>query len=173
MPGNESYQVLAVYRSQDHINELTATIDSVSRSSSYSTDSLSPFALHLLFHPSLYTDRSLGDEACQLAVSNNPLDAACDLMGSLRNSFWVVLSVSFPMCHLFLVDRVCFQANDDGSMLIVANSFAGELFAVDPETGDAAAIDLGGVVVPGDGLVRRRLQRALLNRRHVTARACM
>ena len=62
------------------------------------------------------------------------------------------------MCHLFLVGGIiCFQANDDGSMIIVSNTLAGELFTVDPETGDAAAINLGGVVVPGDGLVRRWL----------------
>lgn len=46
------------------------------------------------------------------------------------------------------------QANDDGSVLIVVNSHAGQIFTVDPETGTAALIDLGGVLVHADGLVR-------------------
>lgn len=43
---------------------------------------------------------------------------------------------------------------DDGKTLIVVNMASGELFAVDPENGKAALIDLGGVLVHGDGLVR-------------------
>ena len=46
------------------------------------------------------------------------------------------------------------QATDDGSALIIANSAAGELYKVDPETGVATLIDVGGVAVNGDGLVR-------------------
>lgn len=46
------------------------------------------------------------------------------------------------------------QANEDGSTLIVANSHAGKLFTVDPLTGNATVIDLGGAVVTADGLVR-------------------
>lgn len=47
-----------------------------------------------------------------------------------------------------------FQATDDDSVLIVANTGAGKIFTVDPDTGTAALIDLGGVLVYGDGLVR-------------------
>jgi sugar lactone lactonase YvrE len=52
-----------------------------------------------------------------------------------------------------------FNANGivaDGCSLIVVNSFTGTLFKVDPATGIARAIDLGGAnVVNGDGLVLR------------------
>jgi hypothetical protein len=52
-----------------------------------------------------------------------------------------------------------FNANGivaDGCSLIVVNSFTGTLFKVDPATGFARAIDLGGAnVVNGDGLVLR------------------
>ena len=43
-----------------------------------------------------------------------------------------------------------------GNWLIVVNSFTGELFRVDPTTGDATEIDLGGATVTfGDGLELR------------------
>lgn len=45
------------------------------------------------------------------------------------------------------------EATSDGRWLIVVNSFSGTLYRVDPETGTAEAIDLGGGSVPsGDGL---------------------
>ncbi len=44
-------------------------------------------------------------------------------------------------------------ASPSGRTLIVVNSFFGELYAVDPATGVADAIDLGGATVNGDGLV--------------------
>ena len=47
------------------------------------------------------------------------------------------------------------QATDDGSALIISNISAGELYKVDPETGAATLIDMGGVAVNGDGLVRQ------------------
>lgn len=43
---------------------------------------------------------------------------------------------------------------DDGKTLIIVNISSGELFTVDPETGTAALIDVGGVSLHGDGLVR-------------------
>lgn len=44
----------------------------------------------------------------------------------------------------------------DGCSLIVVNSFTGTLFKVDPATGNAKAIDLGGAnVVNSDGLILR------------------
>ena len=52
-----------------------------------------------------------------------------------------------------------FQANGivasaDGQWLIVVNSNTGTLYRVDPSSGEALAIDLGGQSVPyGDGLV--------------------
>lgn len=49
------------------------------------------------------------------------------------------------------------QATDDGSTLIIVNMETRKLFTVDPETGDATQIDLGGELLPGtgsDGLVR-------------------
>jgi hypothetical protein len=46
------------------------------------------------------------------------------------------------------------EAPQDGSALIMVNSYFGELYRVDPHTGDASLIDLGGGSVPsGDGLV--------------------
>ena len=47
------------------------------------------------------------------------------------------------------------QATDDGKTLIIVNMASGELYTVDPQSGEAAQIDLGGVLVQGgDGLVR-------------------
>jgi sugar lactone lactonase YvrE len=47
-------------------------------------------------------------------------------------------------------------ASQDGSTLILVNSGMGKLYKVDPTTGEAAAIDLSGVVLSsGDGLVLR------------------
>ncbi len=46
------------------------------------------------------------------------------------------------------------EATADGATLLVVNGATGELFRVDPLTGNAQKIDLGGVNVPsGDGLV--------------------
>ncbi len=45
------------------------------------------------------------------------------------------------------------EATQDGSTLIVVSAFLGELYRVDPATGVATLIDLGGAVVNGDGLV--------------------
>ncbi len=44
-------------------------------------------------------------------------------------------------------------ATPSGRTLVVVNSFFGELYTVDPATGSADAIDLGGTAVNGDGLV--------------------
>lgn len=47
------------------------------------------------------------------------------------------------------------EATPDGTSLIVVNSAAGELYLVDPNTGDANLIDLGGdSVANGDGILR-------------------
>jgi sugar lactone lactonase YvrE len=46
------------------------------------------------------------------------------------------------------------DATTDGSRLIVVNSGSGRLFTIDPATGDAQAIDLGGASVQtGDGIL--------------------
>lgn len=45
------------------------------------------------------------------------------------------------------------EASQSGDTLIVVNSSFGEIYTVDPVTGVADAIDLGGAVVNGDGLV--------------------
>ena len=45
------------------------------------------------------------------------------------------------------------EATQDGSTLFVVNSSTGQLFTVDPATGVATLIDLGGAVINGDGLV--------------------
>ncbi len=51
------------------------------------------------------------------------------------------------------------EALQDGSALIVINSGVGELYRVDPATGVASLIDLGGeTLVNGDGLVLRGLE---------------
>lgn len=45
------------------------------------------------------------------------------------------------------------EATRNGKKLIVVNSTFGEIYTVDPQTGAAETIDLGGEVVNGDGLV--------------------
>lgn len=46
------------------------------------------------------------------------------------------------------------EATDDGRTLIAVNSSKGELYTIDPKTGESALIDLGGVTVPtGDGIL--------------------
>lgn len=46
------------------------------------------------------------------------------------------------------------EATRNGQHLIIVNSFFGTLYRVDPDSGDAAAIDLGGGAVPsGDGIL--------------------
>jgi len=45
------------------------------------------------------------------------------------------------------------EASQSGDTLIVVNSSVGAVYTVDPVTGVADAIDLGGAVVNGDGLV--------------------
>ncbi len=47
------------------------------------------------------------------------------------------------------------EATPSGSMLVVVNSSLGTLYRVDPTSGVASVIDLGGAVVNGDGLVLR------------------
>ena len=48
------------------------------------------------------------------------------------------------------------EATRTASTLIVVNSEVGTLYAVDPENGEATAIDLGGAsVTSGDGLLLR------------------
>ncbi|CAM9350375.1 unnamed protein product [Ectocarpus fasciculatus] len=42
-------------------------------------------------------------------------------------------------------------ATDDGSALIVVNMQSRQLFSVDPDTGAATLIDLGGELLPGEG----------------------
>lgn len=45
--------------------------------------------------------------------------------------------------------------SDDEKALIIVNELSGELYRVDPESGEATVIDLGGVFLRGgDGLVR-------------------
>ncbi|HSF85560.1 MAG TPA: superoxide dismutase [Acidimicrobiia bacterium] len=45
------------------------------------------------------------------------------------------------------------EAAEVGNQLVIVNSFFGEVYTVDPATGAASLIDLGGAVVNGDGLV--------------------
>lgn len=47
------------------------------------------------------------------------------------------------------------QVTDDGKTLLVVNMAAGELYTVDPESGEVSLVDLGGVSVHGDGMVRK------------------
>lgn len=64
----------------------------------------------------------------------------------------------FPLTGAFSAEADAFNANgvevaDDGT-LIVVKSVSGELFTVDPETGESALIDLGGDdVTNGDGIL--------------------
>jgi hypothetical protein len=66
--------------------------------------------------------------------------------------------VTIPLSGDFQFEAEQFNANGieatpSGHKLIVVNSFFGEIYAVDPVTGVADAIDLGGAIVNGDGLV--------------------
>ncbi|CAM9340050.1 unnamed protein product [Ectocarpus sp. 6 AP-2014] len=67
----------------------------------------------------------------------------------------LVLSDNVPVVEgAFNVNGI--EATDDGSKLIIVNSQSQQLFTVDPETGDASLIDLGGELPGGDGLVLRK-----------------
>lgn len=78
-----------------------------------------------------------------------PLDATGDVAGAVR---------TIPLSGDFIAVPGGFNANGvvatpDGSTLIVAGSTAQELYTVDPATGVAHRIGLGGEAVRGDGLV--------------------
>jgi sugar lactone lactonase YvrE len=78
-----------------------------------------------------------------------PLDPSGELAGD---------SVTIPLGGEFGFVPGAFNANGieataDGRMLIVVNSAIGAIYTVDPNTGTARTIDLGGAVVNGDGLV--------------------
>lgn len=57
---------------------------------------------------------------------------------------------------LVLLCTTVYQVTDDDSTLIVVSSESQQLYTVDPDTGEANVIDLGGDVLGprGDGLVR-------------------
>lgn len=77
-----------------------------------------------------------------------PLDARGRIAGLVRT---IPLLGDFESVPGFNANGI--EATPNGTTLIVANSAAGELYTVDPETGVASSIDLGGVDVSGDGLV--------------------
>ncbi len=65
--------------------------------------------------------------------------------------------LTLPLSGDFQLEPGQFNANGieataSGATLLVVNSFFGEIYTVDPSTGVADAIDLGGAVVNGDGL---------------------
>lgn len=76
-----------------------------------------------------------------------PLDAQGDVAGPPR---------TIPLGGDFVFVPGEFNGNGiewrNGTVILV-NSFVGALYAVDPGTGAASTIDLGGAVVNGDGLV--------------------
>lgn len=62
------------------------------------------------------------------------------------------------------------NTDDDGSKLIVVNSFAQQLYTIDPDTGVADLVDLGGGLLPGaggDGLVSCTMCRTCEQRKVV------
>lgn len=66
--------------------------------------------------------------------------------------------VAVPLIGEFVFVPGAFNANgieatQSGDMLVIVNSSAGEVYTVDPMTGVATLIDLGGAAVNGDGLV--------------------
>jgi sugar lactone lactonase YvrE len=64
------------------------------------------------------------------------------------------LTGDFVFIGNFAINANGIDATRNGKTLIVVNSTTGALYTVDPDTGDASAIDLGGEAVPdGDGLV--------------------
>ena len=76
-----------------------------------------------------------------------PLDASGAISGA---------PTTIPLGGDFGFIPGAFNANGiewDGGQLLVVNSAVGEIYTVEPGTGDATAIDLGGAVVNGDGLV--------------------
>ncbi|CAN0166681.1 unnamed protein product [Ectocarpus sp. 6 AP-2014] len=69
----------------------------------------------------------------------------------------LVLGDNFPFVEE-AINLNGIEVTDDGSALIVVNSESQQVYAVDPDTGDATVIDLGGDVLGprGDGLVLRK-----------------
>ena len=67
---------------------------------------------------------------------------------------WVNIPTTDPMFPAINANGIVAAAN--GETLIVVNYILGDIYTVDPETGFATRIDLGGESVPfGDGLVLR------------------
>ncbi|CAM9436774.1 unnamed protein product [Laminaria digitata] len=80
--------------------------------------------------------------------------------GELQNGADTV-AVTIPLSPEFTMLEGTINANgieisDDGKTLLVVNMASGQLFAVDPTSGEAATVDLGGVLVHGDGMVLRQ-----------------
>jgi hypothetical protein len=72
--------------------------------------------------------------------------------GELASGFDVLPMNGFVMSEPISANGIA--ATPDGSSLIVVNMFAGILYRVDPVTGDATPIDLGGSSVSfGDGIL--------------------
>ncbi len=67
-------------------------------------------------------------------------------------------AIAIPLSGDFEFEAGQFNANGieaaaGGKALIIVNSYIGELYRVNPRSGVAVAIDLGGEIVNGDGLV--------------------
>lgn len=66
----------------------------------------------------------------------------------------VPLTGDFEFVEDFIIGNANgIAATEDGKRLIVVNSETGALYVVDPRTGVATAIDLGGTVLFGDGIL--------------------
>ncbi|CAM9164405.1 unnamed protein product, partial [Hapterophycus canaliculatus] len=80
------------------------------------------------------------------------------LVGGEGGVHTIMLSENVPVVEgAFNTNGV--EAVDDGSKLIVVNSFSQQLYTIDPDTGVAVLVDLGGELLPGaggDGLVLRK-----------------
>lgn len=66
--------------------------------------------------------------------------------------------VTIPLSGDFQLEPGQFNSNGieataSGSALVIVNSFFGEIYLVNPLTGVASVVDLGGAIVNGDGLV--------------------
>jgi hypothetical protein len=119
------YQFTALPSGQSFVNDVIVT-----RSAAYFTDSFGPY----LYRVPLGPGGELPDAA---AIEEIPLGGDFD-----------------PVPAPFVFKANGIEALPNGSWLLVVNSAAGMLYRVDPETGDATEIDLGGELVNfGDGIL--------------------
>jgi len=132
--------LLKTYQFQDVSNTapLSTLINDVivTREAAYFTDSFSPFVYRVPLGP----DGALSDQS---ALSRIPLSG---------DFIQVPQSPQAP--GGFILNSNGIEATSNGEWLLIVQTVTGGLFRVDPQTGAAKQIDLGGATIPmGDGLL--------------------